>query len=156
MSGSPPRPSAEALARYAEEFNQSASMRHFGVRVTFPGGEKVRVTLDPVRPEHLGGLGSDAVNGGVLAAVFDLAVGCAPALLDPTRRTATMQLSMSFLRPVRGPHLWAETVVDSAGGATLFATATVFDAEGNVCARCQGVVKMSQQKWASGSSPAVN
>ncbi len=155
MSDSRARPSSESLARYAEEFSNSAAMRAFGFKLSFPEGSRVRVTLDPIRPEHLGGLGADAVNGGVLAALFDLCIGSAPALLDPTRRTATVQLSMSFLRPVRGPHLRAEAVIDQAGGATLFATANIYDAEGNACAKCQGVVKMSKLKWANGSSPAV-
>ncbi|MHB8879714.1 MAG: hypothetical protein ACYC8T_39000 [Myxococcaceae bacterium] len=63
-----PRPTAEQLARYAELFNASLSLNHFGVRLSFPDTETVRVDLSPVRPEHRGGLGTDAVNGGVLAA----------------------------------------------------------------------------------------
>lgn len=131
-------------------------MRLFGLKVSFPGGDRVRAALDPVKPEHQGGLGSDAVNGGVLAAIFDLTIGCTPALIDPSRRTATVQLSMTFQRPVRGPHLWAEASIDTAGASTLFATSTIFDAEGNSCAKCTGVVKLSRMKWASGNSPAVN
>ncbi len=156
MTQPPPSPSHDALARYAEEFNQSAAMRHFGLRLSFPEGTKVRVTLDPVKREHLGGLGTDAVNGGVLSAIFDLAIGCTPALIDPTRRSATVQLSMSFMRPVRGPHLWAEATIDQAGASTIFSRCTIFDAEGNACARCDGVVKLSKLPWENGSSPAVN
>ncbi len=156
MTNPAPAPSTEALARYAEEFNQSASMRHFGLRLSFPEGTRARVSLDPVKREHLGGLGTDAVNGGVLAAMFDLAIGCTPALVDPKRRTATMQLSMTFMRPVRGEHIWAEAHVEHAGGSTLFARCTIFDAEGNACAKCDGVVKLSKLTWQSGHSPAVN
>jgi uncharacterized protein (TIGR00369 family) len=151
-----PLPSPELLAQYAKEFSQSHSLRHFGLQVSFPSPERVRITLGEVRPEHQGGLGSEAVNGGVMAAMFDLAIGCAPALVDPTRRTATMQLSMTFMKPVRGRSIHAEAWVDSAGLNTLFATAVIYDEQGNACARCQGVVKVSRKVWASGSSPAVN
>ena len=71
----PPRPTTEQLARYAEQFNGSKTMQHFGVRIRFPDLEHVEVLLDPIRPEQRGGLGTAAVNGGVLAAVFDLAAG---------------------------------------------------------------------------------
>lgn len=150
-----PRPTPDQLARYAEEFNKSASLKYFGVRVSFPTADRVRVELD-VKPEHLGGLGTDAVNGGILAAIFDLVIGCSPALLDPTRRSATMQLSMSFMRPVRGTTIRAEAQIESSGASTLFSRATLFDGAGTPCATCQGVVKISRQPWQSGGSPAVN
>ena len=156
MADRPPRPSAEKLARYAQLFNDSLSLRHFGARVSFPGGDTVEVLVDPVRPEQRGGMGTEAVNGGVLAAIFDLAIGCTAALLDPTRRSATMQLSVSFLKPLHGGVVRAKSRIDHAGRATLFASAEIVDFEGTICARCQGVVKLSNQSWRSGESPAVN
>lgn len=156
MSDAPPRPTQEQLDRYAEHFNQSQTMRLLGLRVSFPQGEKVVITLPEVRPEHRGGLGTTAINGGVLATMFDYAIGCAAALLDPTRRAATMQLSMSFERPVLGNSVCAEATIDSAGTSSLFASARIHDAQGKVCARCQGVVKLSKMRWASGQSPAIN
>jgi uncharacterized protein (TIGR00369 family) len=156
MSDTETRPTQEQLDRYAELFSQSQTMRFFGLRLSFPQGEKVVITLSEVRPEHRGGLGTAAINGGVLAAMFDYAIGCTPALNDPSRRAATMQLSMSFERPVLGDVARAEATIDSAGTSTLFASARMYDAQGQVCARCQGVVKLSQMKWASGQSPAIN
>ncbi len=156
MSDTPPRPTQEQLDRFAEQFNASRSMKYLGLRVAFPQGEKVVVTLPEVRPEHQGGLGTSAINGGVMAAIFDIVIGCSPALLDPTRRVATVQLSMSFERPAQGSSLRAEATIDSAGTSTLFASARLYDDRGQVCARCQGVVKLSKMKWASGQSPAIN
>ena len=158
MPESPPsgRPTPEQLATYAEQFNQSKSLRYFNAKVSFPEGKRCRVVIDPVLPEHRGGLGAEAVNGGVLAAIFDLAIGCTPALIDPTRRNATVQLSMSFERPVTGQVLIAEAWITSAGSTTLFSSAEIRDGAGRTCARAQGLVRLSRQKWASGSSPAVN
>jgi uncharacterized protein (TIGR00369 family) len=156
MSEADTRPRQEQLDRYAEQFNQSQTIRYFGVQVSFPQGEKVLVTLPEIRPEHRGGLGTAAVNGGVIAALFDYAIGCTPALLDPTRRAATMQLSMSFERPLRGTSARVEATIDSVGTSTVFASARMYDEQGQVCARCQGVVKLSRMKWSSGESPAVN
>ncbi|MBN1210096.1 MAG: PaaI family thioesterase [Myxococcaceae bacterium] len=156
MSDTPSRPTQEQLDRYAELFSQSHPLRHLGVRVAFPEGRKVVITLPEVRPEHRGGLGTTAVNGGIIAALFDLVIGCTPALLDPTRRCATLQLSMNFLRPLTGDTVRGEAEIDSHGKNTLFASARLLDAEGNVCARAQGVVRLSTLPWASGESPAVN
>ncbi|HEX8536094.1 MAG TPA: PaaI family thioesterase [Cystobacter sp.] len=156
MSEADARPTQEQLDRYAEQFNQSQTMRLLGVRLSFPQGEKVVITLTEVRPEHRGGLGTTAINGGIISAMFDYAIGCTPALVDPTRRCATMQLSVSFERPLRGTTVRAEATIDSVGTSTLFASARMYDEKGQVCARCQGVVKISQMKWASGESPAVN
>ncbi|NBD07992.1 MULTISPECIES: PaaI family thioesterase [Corallococcus] len=153
----PPAPPSQAqLDRFAEQFNQSLTLRHFGAHMSFPEGRMVRVTLAPVQAQHRGGLGSSAVNGGIISALFDFAIGCTPALRDPTRRCATIQLSTSFERPATGDHLRVEAVIDHGGPSTLFASARLLDAEGRVCARCQGVVRVSSQPWANGESPATN
>ena len=144
----------EAQHQYAEGFNASSALRFFGVRRSFPSRDRLLATL-PVRHEHRGGLGSQAVNGGILAAMFDLAIGCTGAIVDPTRRSATMQLSMSFERPVNGDEVTIEAWVDRAGGATLFSSAVIRDGQGEICARCQGVVKLSKQKWENGTSPNI-
>jgi uncharacterized protein (TIGR00369 family) len=156
MSDSENHPTQEQLDRYADQFNQSQTMRFFGARLSFPQGQKVVITLPEVRPEHRGGLGAAAINGGVLAALFDYAIGCTPALRDPTRRCATVQLSTSFERPLTGDTVWAEAEIDSEGQTLIFASARMYDSQGRVCARCQGVVARSQLRWASGDSPAVN
>jgi uncharacterized protein (TIGR00369 family) len=156
MSDTSPHPTQEQLDRYAELFNQSQTMRLLGAHLAFPEGRKVVVSLPEVRPEHRGGLGTAAINGGIIAALFDYAIGCTPALRDPTRRAATVQLSMSFERPLTGDSIRAEAEIDSEGQSLLFASARMYDAQGRVCARCQGVVARSQLRWASGESPAVN
>lgn len=156
MSDTPSRPTQEQLDRFAEKFNQSQSLRYLGVRLSFPEGNKVVVSLPEIRPEHRGGLGTSAVNGAIIAGLFDLVIGCTPALIDPTRRCATLQLSMSFQRPLTGDSARAEAEIDTAGKNTLFASARVLDAQGHVCARAQGVVRLSTLPWASGDSPAVN
>lgn len=144
------------LAVYADGFNQSETLGLFGVRIEFPDTRRVRAIIDEVRPGHRGGLGSDAINGGVLAALFDLTIGVCGALVDPARRSATLQLSMNFERPVTGDRVTAEAHIDRAGGTNLFASAVIFDAAGQACARSQGVVRLSRSAWANAGSPAVN
>lgn len=150
-----PTPTPAQLARYAQFFNESKAMRYLGARLSFPSSDRVLITLDPISPEMRGGLGTSAVNGAVLAGLFDLAIGCTPALIDPTRRTATIQLSMSFERPATGNRVTVEASIDSAGGSTVFSSARVLDEAGNVCARCQGLCRLSNKPWDSGESPLL-
>lgn len=146
----------DQLARYSEAFNQSATLSHFHMKVTFPDLETVEVVLDPVAPEQRGGLGSDAVNGGILAAMFDLVIGCAPALVDPTRRSATVQLSVNFMSAVRGDRVTARAKVTRAGEKLVFASASIFDSAGQECATATGLSRLSSIPWAAAGTPAVN
>jgi uncharacterized protein (TIGR00369 family) len=150
------RPTQKSLDRYARLFNQSATMRIFGCSVSFPRAREVLVTMDPVRPEHRGGLGSDAVNGGVIAAMFDLAIGCTPALIDPGRRTATVELSMQFMRGVRGDRFTVRSKIDRAGTSLIFSSATLFDERGQACAACRGIAMLSSATWTTKGTPAIN
>lgn len=157
MSSQPARalPAPDALKRYADGFNQTATLRHFGIVLDFPASDRLRATLE-VRPEHRGGLGTEAVNGGILAAMFDLVLGSTSALLDPTRRSATAQISMSFERPVLGDRCTAEAWVDRAGSTMAFSSAVILNGQGEVCARAQGVVRLSSRPWSADGHPGVN
>ena len=141
---SPPRPTAAELTALAEAWNRSEVLRHLGLRIRF---EPTRVVVDlpQVRDEHRGGLGTSAVNGLVLAGMFDLALGSTVVLVDPHRRSATVQLSMSFERAVSGNSARCEAVIDRLGQRMIFASARILDERGEPCARCQAVVAMSRQ-----------
>lgn len=146
-----PSPTLEELARTAELFNQTTPMTHAGFRLSFPSNDMVVAEIREVRAEHRGGLGTAAVNGGVLAALFDLVTGCTALLVDTRRRTATVQLSMSFERPVLGDSVRAEARIDTRGRRTLFASARILDESGQPCAHCQAVVALARP----GAAPAA-
>lgn len=146
--------SASDLKRYSDGFNKSDLLEFFGMRVEFPDLDTVRAVVDEAHEGHMGGMGERAaINGGVLAAIYDLVVGCAGALVDPKRRSATVQLSMNFERPVIGPYVRAEATVDRAGKTLVFVSARIYDEAGRVCSHGQGVVRISKKPW-RGVSPA--
>lgn len=155
MSDKPRASTAEELARYADGFNASVMLRHFGLHLTFSEAGRVRGVIAPVQPWMRGGLGSAAVNGGVIAATFDLVLGVTPALVDTRHRTATMQLDIAFLRPLTGDQLVAEAWIDRAGKATIFAAGRILDAAGEVCAKASGLVKVSNVEWQNAGTPAT-
>lgn len=134
-----------ALQAYVAKFNQLEFVQSFGVRVEVPDDQTVKAIIDPLRPGHRGGLQTQAVNGGVLASLFDLALGM-PGLLRslPDKRTATVQLSMSFMRAVRGDRIETRAWIVRGGSGLLFTEAETRDAEGNVCAIATGVCRMME------------
>jgi uncharacterized protein (TIGR00369 family) len=135
---SPAYPTLESLRALGEMWNAGAPMKHFGARLEFERVDRVRAVIDPVTSVHRGGLGTDAVNGVVLAGLFDLAIGTVGWLTRPDTRSATVNLSMSFFRPTLGDRIAAEARLVRSGLNLVFVAAEIFDAEGRVTARCDG------------------
>ena len=130
-------------AALATEWSNHPGMRHLGARADFSDPEAVRVVVDPVQAFHRGGLGSDAVNGAVIAGLFDVAIGVVGHFHTQGRRAGTAQLSIRFLRPLRGDRVMVEGRLERAGTNLVFATAEAMDSTGTVCARGQGIVAVS-------------
>lgn len=133
----------DALRTYLVAFNALPFITQFGVKVGLLDAHVVQVAIDPLQPIHRGGIQGSAVNGGVQASIFDLALGL-PGLCRafPEKRTATVQLSMSFMRALRGERLEARGFIVRAGGGLLFTEAELLDQTGTLCAKAQGVVRL--------------
>ena len=71
-----------------------------GSPIDLPIRELVRVTLATIGEHHCGGLRLRAVNGAVLAGLFDCALGVAGTLQFPTSAAGTCELSIKFMRAV--------------------------------------------------------
>lgn len=149
-------PTPEQLARYADGFNESLTLKAFGAKLSFPDSKTVEVRLDPIRAEHRGGMGTEAVNGGILSAMFDLVIGCTPALLDPRRKSATVQLSLQFHAPVKGTRLVGRARIVRAGETLVFSEAEILDDQNQVCATATGMSRRSKEHWERGDTPAIN
>jgi uncharacterized protein (TIGR00369 family) len=150
-----PRPFSEAYATLAalealaKTWNESPPMLQLGARLEFDRVDRVRAVIDPVMPYHRGGMGTDAVNGPVLAGLFDLAIGTVGWLSRPDTRSATVTLAMTFLRPTRGDRVTVEGRLLRAGMNLTFAAAEITDEQGEVTARCDGTVAVAHGKFES-------
>ncbi len=138
----PSLPDAERAA-LAARWNEHPGMRHMGVRVDLSAPEVVRVYVDPLQPHHRGGLGTDAVNGAVMAGVFDLTIGLVGHFCTLGQRSGTAQLNMHFIRPVLGDRFEVLGRLVRAGRSLVFATADLHDQTGQLCARCDGIVAVA-------------
>jgi uncharacterized protein (TIGR00369 family) len=134
----------ESLRQLADSWNGTGPMKRLGVRLEFERVDRVRAIIDPVEPYHRGGIGTAAVNGAVLAGLFDLAIGTVGWLSRPNTRSATVSLSMTFLRPTRGDRVVVEARLLRAGVNLTFAAAEITDGSGEVTARCDGTVAVAR------------
>ncbi len=128
--------------RLEAEWNRHPGVQHLGVRLDLSTPGAVRAVVEPVRPEHRGGLGTDAVNGVTIAGVFDLAIGLCGLLETRAagRRSGVAQLHVHFLRPVEGERFEVVARPVRVGRTLIFATAELLDERGVICARSDGIV----------------
>ncbi|MFK7904452.1 MAG: hypothetical protein AB8B69_04970, partial [Chitinophagales bacterium] len=56
-------------------FNNSPQLLHMGIAIQLEDLDKPVCGIEKVETHHLGGIGQDYVNGGVISAVFDLSIG---------------------------------------------------------------------------------
>jgi uncharacterized protein (TIGR00369 family) len=75
------------------------------------------------------------VHGGVIAALIDSAMAFAIVpLLKPDETTTTVDLTISYLRPLRSGTAVATAKVLRAGGRLIVLSADLVDSEGNLAA----------------------
>jgi len=139
--------SLEALRALADAWNASPPMQRLGARLEFDRVDRVRAVIEPVESHHRGGMGTDAVNGVVLAGLFDLAIGTVGWLTRPDTRSATVSLAMTFLRPTRGARVVVEARLLRAGTNLTFAAGEIYDGAGQVTARCDGTVAVALGRY---------
>lgn len=125
-------------------------------------GEAV-VRLPKVLPSQRGGGGSDQVlNGGVIAYMFDGALGCAIAsgllarpearAIDPQKLVqSTINLDVTYLEAAAGDHFEARAKLLRAGRSTAFAEGQLLDSGGRVCATARGIWRVF---WPRSGTPA--
>jgi acyl-coenzyme A thioesterase PaaI-like protein len=138
-----PKLSPDELTAFEAEWNDHPGMRHMGARLDLSTPGEVCAVVDPIGPEHRGGLGTEAVNGAVIAGIFDLVIGLCGYLQTVGRRAGVAQLSIQFVRPVLGTRFEVRGHPVRAGKTLVFSTAELVDERGAVCARCDGIVAVA-------------
>ena len=137
-----PEPQREA---WAEGFNKLPAMRHFGATLHLDDDRLVSVVLPEVEQHHRGGMGTSAVNGAVIAGLFDCALGVAGVLQLPGKRTGTVELSIKLLRPVLGERVEIFGAAIKRSRQIVFTESELFSG-GRLCAMASGLVAVASDK----------
>lgn len=146
-----------------KRWGNNTFMKAQGLEIEIVGVGNAVVRLPKVSPTQRGGGGSDAVlNGGVIAYMFDGALGCAiastslarPEMLgvDPSQlRQSTINLDISYVEAASGDHFEARGKVVRASRSMAFAEGELYDAQGRVCATAKGIWRIF---WPRAADPA--
>lgn len=137
-----PRPAAERV-QWQNAFNGSPAAQHFGFRIDLSDPQFVAIHLGEVQPWHRGGLGTPAVNGAVIAGMFDIGLGLAGTQQFPQRPTGTIDLSIKLMKPTLGPQLVLYAWAVEKRTHVVFVEAEVHDSGNGVTAVGQGLVAAS-------------
>jgi len=135
--------SAEERQRWQEGFNGSSFTRQFGFRLEMSDSRLIAVHLDEIQNFHRGGLGTAAVNGAILSAMFDIGLGVAGGQQYPTRPTGTIDLSIKLMKPTLGPSLCLYAWAVERRTNVVFVEAQMHDATNGVSVMGQGLVGVS-------------
>lgn len=130
---------------FEKRWNESEAMQHLGARIELGEDDIIRATIEPLVKHHRGGLGTDAVNGVIMSGLFDLVIGVVGVFNASGKRAGTAQLSMSFIKPVLGNKVTAESWLVKGGGNVIFASGHIKDENGKICARCDGLIGVSSK-----------
>ena len=134
---------ADARETWAAQFNALPAMSAMDARLDLSDPAVVRVHLSEVRPHHQGGMGSSAVNGAVIAGLFDAALGVAGVVQFPARRAGTVELSVKFMRPTRGRSVDAYAITLKRAEGLAFMEGELWSA-GRLCAVATGIVSTAR------------
>lgn len=134
---------AGAREAWAAQFNALPAMSAMDARLDLSDPAIVLVHLSEVRPHHQGGMGSAAVNGAVIAGLFDAALGVAGVVQFPGRRAGTVELSVKFMRPTRGRSVDAYAITLKRAEGLAFMEGELWSA-GRLCAVATGIVSTAR------------
>jgi acyl-coenzyme A thioesterase PaaI-like protein len=136
----PAETNSEVLAKF---LNDSELFKFLNLSLVYIE-DQIHIRLDPIEDRHRGGSTGDSVNGAVVAAICDIAVG---ATIGHSRHSATTgsavgRLDIKMRKPIRGNYCTAVARIKKQAKNLVYATVTFFDDQGNRCVEAEGTVFM--------------
>jgi len=133
----------EQLERLASYFNEEVTFsKHIRIRVeeVEPGRAVLHLDVEEI---HLNGSGT--LHGGVYTSLIDNAMGLSVSSLVGLR-TATTQMNVHFLGPVKEGRITCRSEVVHRTRRTATAEGRVYDEEGNLVAMGTGAFRIFERK----------
>lgn len=135
--------SDQVRAELNARWNAHLGVQRMGVTLNIVSRDELRAVVDPIAPHHRGGMGTPAVNGPTIAAVFDLVTGLTGSIQALGKRVGVAQLNIQFLRPVMGDRFEVVGRPEKTGRSLVFVGCELRDETGMLCAKADGLVAVS-------------
>ena len=120
--------------------NDSVQLKHASATVDLSDPKKPVVMVAHVTDIHRGGIGGEAVNGGVIAMLIDLAIGLLGLSFFNEGMTATSHLSIHYVKPLMAHQVRIQSEVTEVIGNRIFGKASVSNEKNEVCAYASGTL----------------
>jgi len=119
-------------------FNESVQLKQMHIRVDLSLPKLPIVFIDEVTDIHKGGIGTDAVNGAVIALLSDLAIGLLGIYHYADGMTATSSLTIHYVKPLIAPKVIVRAEETQVIGKRIFGVATIMNEKEEVCSYANG------------------
>lgn len=127
-------------------FNQSLQLKSIGASIDIADMKHPVVMIKKVGDMHLGGIGGEAVNGGVISMLVDLAIGLLGLPYYGEGLTATHHLSIHFARPLVATSIRLEAEETHVIKNRIFGHVKIMNEKGEICAHASGVLVKAIRK----------
>lgn len=119
-------------------FNESVQLKQMHIRVDLSTSKLPMVFIDEVMDIHKGGIGTDAVNGAVIALLSDLAIGLLGIYHYADGLTATSSLTIHYVKPLLTQKVIVKAEETQVIGKRIFGVATIMNEKEEVCSYANG------------------
>jgi acyl-coenzyme A thioesterase PaaI-like protein len=127
----------------ANYFNTSEQVCHFGFTVNLENNQQPICSVHQVENYHLGGIGQSYVNGAIIAALADLAIGLTGLKFIVSRLIATSELVIQYKKPLVAKPFYAKSEIENTEGNRLIAICNVYNHLDEVCVIVKGNVRIN-------------
>nr|WP_113868950.1 PaaI family thioesterase [Brenneria salicis]NMN92948.1 acyl-coenzyme A thioesterase PaaI-like protein [Brenneria salicis ATCC 15712 = DSM 30166]RBP58617.1 acyl-coenzyme A thioesterase PaaI-like protein [Brenneria salicis ATCC 15712 = DSM 30166]RLM29368.1 oxidoreductase [Brenneria salicis ATCC 15712 = DSM 30166] len=131
----------------ASLFNDSALFQALGFSIIEINDDVIVMEINDENPCHQGGFGiltSLGINGAVISAALESAIGLCGFNALGREPAGVVELSVKILRVIRKKPCRVEARVDNKNNNIAFISATLLSARGCICATGTGIVLKSR------------
>ncbi|AIA69932.1 putative oxidoreductase [Pectobacterium atrosepticum SCRI1043] len=131
----------------ASLFNNSALFKALGFNIIEINDDAIVMEINDDNPCHQGGFGvltSLGINGAVISAALESAIGLCGFNALGREPAGVVELSVKILRVIRKKPCRVEARVDNKNNNVAFISATLISARGGICATGTGIVLKSK------------
>ncbi|GLW36137.1 oxidoreductase [Pectobacterium actinidiae] len=128
-------------------FNNSALFKSLGFNIIEIRDESIVMEINDDNPCHQGGFGvltSLGINGAVISAALESAIGLCGFNALGREPAGVIELSVKILRVIRKKPCRIEARIDNRNNNVAFISATLTSARGGICATGSGIVLKSK------------
>ncbi len=125
-----------------EFFNASEFALHLGIKVNLSDPDMPRCEISNIQPFHLGGVGQEFVNGAVISATIDLALGLTGLKYSKLGSFATCSLNIDIARPIEKGRFYVVAKRNRKIDKKVFSEATIFNSNDEPCVYASGMLRV--------------